>query len=257
MDRKKADQKTLIIAAITAAAVVLILIAVFIFVRKSRTHDPIILPEPAAQPEQETPEEPENVFAQVSPENVQSILEMLTRPQAYHQTLSIVTSAGEFTREQTVDVWRRGGLLLVQTADTYGTRTCLSDGETLYVWYADSDEVAEIALDGTIDADDLAGVPDYEALLELPTSRIRQADYVMLSEQNAQCVFLSYLDSGLERYYWVSLDSGLLCRQTTLKDEAPVYTVQQTAYEVFMGADEALADVFALPDGTQPFADAS
>ncbi len=259
MKKKTGDQKTLMIAAISAAAVALILVTVFVFVRSSSTHDPIILPDTPAQTEQpaeETP--PEDVFAQVSPENVQSILSMLTPPQSYHQTLSLTTYSGELSREQTVDVWHSGALLLVQTADAFGTRTCLTDGQTLYVWYTDADTVETIVLDGTIDAGELSGVPDYEMLLSLSPSQILQADYVTLTDlDNLQCVFAGYTENGLKRYYWVSLDSGLLCKQTTLKNETPVYTLQQTAYEVYMGADEALNDVFVFPDGTQPFASAA
>lgn len=255
MDKKKNDQKTTMIVSLAAAAFVLLLVTVFVFVRQSSTHDPILLPEPTQQPDAEEIEEPADVFAQVSPENVQSILSMLTRPLSYHQTLRLTVASGTVAREQTVDVWRSGALSLVRSTDVYGTRSCLSDGQTLYVWYDDdSEHVEQLTLDGTIDLDDLTGIPSYESLLTLPKSRIQQADYVMLEDQGTQCVFIAYLENGVQHYYWVSLDSGLLCRQTMLREDQPIYTAEQTAYEAFMSTDEALSGVFVLPDGTQPFA---
>lgn len=254
MDKKKTDQKTMMIVSIAAAAFVLLLVSVFIFVRESSTHDPILLPEPSAPAQSVEPDEPEAVFAQVTTENVQNLLSMLSRPTAYHQTLSVTRTSGELSREQSIEIWRSGALFLVQSTDAGGTRSCLSDGETLYLWYAD-DAIAEtITLDGTIDLDDLIGVPSYESLLSLPKSSLRQADYVMLDEPATQCVFVEYRTDGVKNYCWVSLDSGLLCKQTALEDDSPIYTAEQTAYEAYMDTDEALKDIFVLPDGTQPFA---
>lgn len=254
MDKKKTDQKTMIIVSIAAAAFVLLLVAVFIFVRESSTYDPILLPEPSAPAQTVEPEDPEAVFAQVTTDNVQSLLSMLSRPTAYHQTLTVTRTSGELSREQNIEIWCSGALRLVQTTDAGGTRNCLSDGKTLYLWYTDDGSVETITLDGTIDLDDLIGVPSYEAILSLPKSSLLQADYVIPEEPATQCVFVEYRTNGTKNYCWVSLDSGLLCKQTVLEDDAPIYTAEQTAYEAFMDTDEALKDVFVLPDGTQPFA---
>ncbi|MEI3079249.1 MAG: hypothetical protein V8T00_08160 [Oscillospiraceae bacterium] len=53
--------------------------------------------------------------------------------------------------------------------------------------------------------------------------------------------------------YWVSLGSGLLCKQTMTSGDDLVYLMEQTALEVFPENDESLEGVFCLPDGTEPF----
>ena len=51
----------------------------------------------------------------------------------------------------------------------------------------------------------------------------------------------------------MSLDSGLLCKQTQTIGDEVVYLMEQTGLEIFPDNDEALDGVFCLPDGTEAF----
>ena len=100
-------------------------------------------------------------------------------------------------------------------------------------------------------------MPTYETLTELPRTAITGAEVVSLTESDEpSCLFVSCVQSGVRQEYWVSLTSGLLCKQITYSGEEPMYTVEQTLSERLTAGDEAAQALFALPDGSQPFATA-
>lgn len=259
MDEHNKNQKTLIIAIIAAVALVVGLVLLFVLSGQEQGREQIVLPDPPAPVEDPIQEpEQEDAFAQVTTENVQNIVARLTRPTSYHQVLQITTTGGSHTRQQTAELWQDRNQLLTRTSDTAQRRSCLTDGTDFYLWYDGEDVVLQMKLDQDVSYDDLVGIPTYESIADLPTRLIKKAEFVTLPEEGApQCVYLSYIQGGLTHEYWISLDTGLLYRQQTLDGEAPIYTLQQTSLEVLMGADEALADVFSLPDGRQPFAEDS
>ena len=112
-----------------------------------------------------------------------------------------------------------------------------------------------LALSADVTQDDLAGIPTYEQLLELPRSAIRDASFVTLEEDgNQECVFVDSASGSQRQYDWISLGSGLLYKHTTLADGVQVYAAHQTSLETLMDGDESLSGVFLLPDKTDPFA---
>ncbi len=100
-------------------------------------------------------------------------------------------------------------------------------------------------------------MPTYESLLNAQKSELDDVEFLSLDADDGglQCVFIQCTQGGVQRCYWVSLDSGLLYRYTALSGGEPFYTVQQTQLEQLMEGDEALHGVFRLPDGTDPFAE--
>ena len=170
--------------------------------------------------------------------------------------MQLVTAAGERQRVQTAEVWVKGKLLKVQLTDEFETKTVLADEQTLYLWYEDETPV-QMARGAGMRLDDLAGVPSYEDILTYSRSQITQASFVSLGEPSGDCIYVSAGDGQTEQDYWVSLESGLLCKQTKLDGGELVYQMEQTALEVFPENDEALDGVFTLPDGTDPFAEES
>lgn len=260
MDDKNSSKKNAVIVGIAALAVISILLALFIGSLERNRHDAIVLPDPPAADEPETPttpEEPEDIFAQITTENVQSVLAGLSRPEYYHQTLTLTTYTGEASRVQQAELWCGGALMRIQLTDAFETVNYLTDGSKLYIWYADAEEVVSLALNSETHRDDLTGVPTYETLLDARRSALEDAEFLSLDEDGSslQCIFVQCTQNGVQGRYWVSLDSGLLYRYTALSGGEPYYTVQQTQLERLMEGDEALRGVFRLPDGTDPFAE--
>ena len=255
MGDRFSNKKKLAIAGIAALAVIAFLLGIFINSVEKNRHESIVLPDASIEtPPQEAPAAPEESFVQITTENVQDVLRTLSRPAYYHQTLSLTTYAGEASREQTAEIWTGGSLTLVQLTDNLETKSFLTDSETLYVWYGDSEDAAAYSLASGVQLEELTGVPGFETLLSAPASSLQEADLVSLSEQDfLQCVFVQCTLDSVTQYFWVDLDSGLLYRYMALADGQPFYTVQQTQFEPLMEADQALDGIFRLPDGTQPF----
>lgn len=254
-EHKQALRTAAIVAAVVLAVTVLLVVA--FFGGTTQTEQPsITLPEASVtQPEDEQPAETEqNLFAEITRENVQDVLRSLARPSSYHQTLTILTYAGETRRQQQADIWRSGELLRADVTDENGVKSILTDGRTLYLWY-DGDETAlALPLREGVRAEELIGIPTYETILSVDPAQIEGADFVTLEEQSQlACIFVSFASDGCTQYYWVDVQSGLLCRQTMLQDDSPLYTLQQARLDVLIEGDETLSDAFCLPDGTEPF----
>ena len=111
----------------------------------------------------------------------------------------------------------------------------------------------KLARGAGLSTDNLAGVPTYEAILSYAKSQLTQAAFVTLDEQASDCVYVSAQDGECQQDYWVSLDNGLLCKQTMTVSGELVYLMEQTALEIFPDNDEALEGIFCLPDGTEAF----
>ena len=253
MEQEHKNLKPLLLAATAAVTVIAILLVFFFSGRKSESTQTIILPDPPAQEQAPDEEKPEASLAELTRENVQSVLKKsVARPSSYHQSMQIVITSGDTQRTQTAELWVKGELVRAEITDTFETKTILADATTLYLWY-DEEEPVQLARGAGVRTDALAGVPTYESILDYAKSQITQAAFVTLSEQSCDCVYVSVQDGSVQQDYWVSLNSGLLCKQTMLCGEDLVYLMEQTDLEIFPDNDEALDGVFCLPDGTEPF----
>lgn len=261
MDEKSTRAKTAAIVGIAALAVISLLIALFVTSAENDRREAITLPDMPVTDEvlsDSSAAQPEEVFVQLSTENVQSVLSGLSRPAFYHQALTLTTYASDRARVQQAELWVSGALLRATLTDDFETKSYLTDGQMLYVWYGDSAEYTRLALNGELSRDELTGVPTYEMLLALPRAALEDAQYLTLPDANdLQCVFVQSMQSGVQARCWVSLESGLLYRYAALSDADVFYTAQQTQLDLLAEGDESLADVFTLPDGSAPFSSAA
>ena len=253
MEQEHKNLRPLLLAAIAAVTVIAILLVFFFSGRKSGSAQTIVLPEPPAQEQPAEETQQEATLAEVTPDNVQSILEKsVARPSSYHQSMQIVITSVDVQRTQTAELWVQGERMRAEITDPFEKKTVLADEATLFVWYDDEAPV-RMARGAGMRTDNLAGIPTYEIIQGYSKSQIEQAAFVTLSELPSDCVYVSANDGSVRQDYWVSLDSGLLCKQTMTVDNEPVYLMEQTALEIFPDNDEALDGVFCLPDGTEPF----
>ena len=142
MEQEHKNLKPLLLAATAAVTVIAILLVFFFSGRKSESTQTIILPDPPAQEQAPDEEQPEASLAELTRENVQSVLKKsVARPSSYHQSMQIVITSGDIQRTQTAELWVKGELVKAQITDELETKTILADATTLYVWYDDEEPV--------------------------------------------------------------------------------------------------------------------
>lgn len=138
LEQEHKNLKPLLLAATAAVTVIAILLVFFFSGRKSESTQTIILPDPPAQEQAPDEEQPEASLAELTRENVQSVLKKsVARPSSYHQSMQIVITSGDIQRTQTAELWVKGELVKAQITDELETKTILADATTLYVWYDD------------------------------------------------------------------------------------------------------------------------
>lgn len=246
------------LAAACAAALLVVAVLVLLFLsgRSGRKHDEIVLPESRpAQEQEDTPREEESVLT-VTADNVQTVLQSMTRLSAFHQTFTVTRRSGTHTRTAVVDVWASGGRVRAESTDSFETRYLLTDGETVCIWYEGETPTAFSMQDGAT-YEDLAGLPTYEDIIRLSSAAIREGGFLADSQTGLDPCLCPRADRRRRTAVLGQHRFRPLYRQTTTVDGTVVYEAEQTLLEPLAGEDAALADAFRLPDGTDPFTSAS
>ena len=255
VEDKQKNLKMLLAVCAAALAVIAVLLLLFLSGQAGRQHEEIVLPESYPEAEPPAPEtggETETVLT-VSADIVQAILQSMSRLSAFHQTFTVTQRSGTHARTSVVDIWASGGLVRAEIADEYETKSILTDGETVYVWYDNGDTPVALQVQDGSSYEDLAGLPTYEDLIRLPGSAVREGGFLADAQSGADLVYARVVTDGAEQQYWVSTDTGLLYRQTTTVDGTVVYEAEQTFLDVRADGDDTLSDMFRLPDGSSPF----
>lgn len=247
MGGKKGRLRTLGI--VTAAVLLvsgLLLAAVLSNIRGGR-RSTITLPDGPlpVPPEQEGPPV-EDLFVEVERENIQSILASMRRPESYHQILTVTRCWHGGSSSRTVELYRSGELAFAAITGEGRDRSLLTDGQTVWLWYAGDQQVRTLSPDPSVTFDDLTGIPTYETVSSLPADSIAEAGFVTLD--GASCLYVSARDGASEERYWVDASTRLLCRADALEGDQLTYQLRQGLWEI---PDEGtLQTIFRLPDGT-------
>ena len=232
--------------------VVCLLVAAVLFSIRSGTRDGITLPDSSATAEPEpAPVPEEDPFLEVDRENVQAVLATMARPEAYHQVLTVTNLWDSGAAETTVELWRSGSRIRVQRTAAGQTEILLTDGETVWLWYAGDTAAKVLTPDETVSFDDLSGIPTYETLSSIPETAILEAGFVTLDQdEGIDCLYVAVSDGAYEDRYWVDVNNQLICRTDTLLDGGQIYQLRQTSCQTLSPEDTALQNIFQLPDGT-------
>ncbi len=231
-----------------------ILIALFALSQRS-TDSTILLPDEMqdAAPVNPGKVTDEDLFVQVSADNVLSVIETLHRPAAYHQTSTLVLNAEDAQLIRQADVWINGAFMRADISDPFQTVSYLTDGTVAYIWYHDDNDPVCIPLDGTMSCDDMIGLLTYETLLETDPAELFYAEHTVLHDPYVQCVYVSTVNENSETRYWVDLNTGLLYMAEVTENGEQIYYIVQDTLELLAEDDAAFDDWFVLPDGTAPF----
>lgn len=255
MDRNREQKPSLLFVVVLIIIAFFLIVAVFFLSGKS-TGSPIILPDHGLDQTQSPNDEiskPDN-FLQVTPENVQDVVATMSRPVSYHQVYRVTLSQGERKTDQIVDIWVDGTMLRADVSSETGTSSILTNGSAAYLWHSDEEGYVSIELNDTVSVDDLLGLPTYELLLDVDPNALTDASYLVISDDNIQCIYVSAApQQAIQEEYWIDISSGLLYQARFFSGSSMVYEAAQTALERLAAGDEAFSDRFLLPDGIRPF----
>ena len=141
-------------------AVIVVIGALFIGNIRQNTRDAIVLPDTAQSVQSESqPDENKPALLEVTRENVQNIVRSLHRPQYYHQTYTITRQMNGAVSETSAELWVADTRVCAVLTTASGEKHILTDGETLYVWYAGDETVRTLAASQNATMDELIGIP--------------------------------------------------------------------------------------------------
>ncbi len=255
MEQKQKNLRTLLLFVLATLAVIVVIAVFFIGNFRQNQRDAIVLPDTAqsAQPTQPAATQLPSLLS-VDRSNVQRIVRSLARPEYYHQSYTITRQMGGTGAQTTAELWISENLLHARVQSEAGEKHLLSDGKTLYLWYAEDQKVRTLRAADGISLDELIGLPTYEQLGALSAASITDGAFVTDEVSGAQQIFAAAQDGAIRREYWIGLDCGLLTTSRLYLADETIYELNQTSLELLAAGDEAFDNVFLLPDGSAPFA---
>ena len=236
-------------------AVIVVIGALFVGNIRQNTRDAIVLPDAAqsTQPELQ-PDENEPALLEVTRENVQNIVRSLRRPQYYHQTYTITRQMNGAVSETSAELWVADTRVCAVLTSAGAEKHILTDGETLYVWYAGDETARTLAASKDATMDELIGIPTYEQVGAMPPASITDGEFITDDRYDSgQQIFAASEEGTVRRECWISLSYGLLTESILKSGGETIYDAIQTGLEILAAGDETFEDVFTLPDGTVPF----
>ena len=160
------------------------------------------------------PDENEPALLEVTRENVQSIVRSLHRPQYYHQTYTITRQMNGAVSETSAELWVADTRVCAVLTTASGEKHILTDGETLYVWYAGDETVRTLAASQDATMDELIGIPTYEQVGAMPPAAITDGEFITDDRYDSgQQIFAAAEEGTVRRECWISLNYGLSDRE--------------------------------------------
>lgn len=257
MNEKKPQNKAVLAVSFALIFVLLLVIAVFVFGNPGAARADITIPDP--QHELSVQDDDlflaENSLLQITPDNASVALYSLRKPEHYHQSYEISVGAGSSALTTQVELWVNGSFICAQVSSARQSKTLLSDGTGIYLWYQSDDMPVYLELGDTA-FEDVLGLPAFDYMRTIQTSKITDAEYLVIENEQHEtsCIFLAIQEaSGASSRYWIDLSTGLLCQADSVEDNEQVYMVKQTSFDRLAESDEVFAGKFLLPDGSEAF----
>lgn len=177
--------------------------------------------------------------------SVQRVVATLRRPGEYTFTgQSVFYYGAEQSRTFSVRGAVRDGLTkVVQSLDNgLYKHTILTDADA-YIWSSDSFSYYKGAL-GAFTVDELALVPTYEQLLNLPPEEMTDGGFT--ETEGGACVYAEHrlAEGNIRSCYYISVETGLLTACQRYEGERLVYSMTMTP-----ALDTVGDDWFTLPSG--------
>lgn len=98
--------------------------------------------------------------------------------QYYHQTYTITRQMNGAVSETSAELWVADTRVCAVLTTASGEKHILTDGETLYVWYAGDETVRTLAASQDVTMDELIGIPTYEQVGAMPPASITDGEFI-------------------------------------------------------------------------------
>lgn len=190
----------------------------------------------------------------INRENVQSVVGTLARPSEYQFESEICyfyQSAGAVASQKYLILgWQGGGMTKAETYQlTGGNRRLLEStvltARNVYVWGASENDIYTGSA-GSYKADDIAYMPTYEDIADLPVENILEG---ALSDDGAVIIIKSNNPvSGYLEEWSVAIDTGMLVSYLCYDRDMLVFSAEITSF----GQETVDAQTFLLPTGLMP-----
>lgn len=230
-------------------AVIAVLLAVLIAIVSFGGGGSVELPQgegSAQQPEVEQPSGYTQTDADITVDNVQSVISSLSRPESYSAHITNTVYWNGAWKGVEADRYVLKGTSLTKYYDTKGEEeryTVLRGGQ--YFSWRTGDTDYYMGSSGELSADSASMLPTYEDVAKLTAESITEAG--MRELNGSPCIYVTTeeRDSGYTLTYWISPVNGLLVQADYRKKDQLVRSVVVSDVQS-EAPDEAL---FELPDG--------
>lgn len=185
-------------------------------------------------------------IVEITPETVKVAIATRSRPSSYSRTQVVETFWSGGSGQSASQVYVSGGRTRLDTQLPDGSvRHTLVSGESAGVWYDDETDWALLRA-GQFSPDLLGRMLTYETVRDLPAQSIAAADY--REREGLPCIYVETRpdEGGYADFYWVSVDTGLLCWAERTRHGTLIYRFTAEMPET-VAPDESL---FLLPDGS-------
>ena len=194
---------------------------------------------PAGSP---TPAPTSRMHIKITPDNVQQIVEALSRPSEYQCVWRVEWFWNQGSRAAKRQVFVRDGYTKTEIydADEQLRQHHITDGERTFIFSPGFWQPEQ----GDFTADSEAALPTYETINSLDRSDIIDADYMVMD--GIRCAYISFraADSEYVDAYWLSLDDGLPVLMERSINDQPAVRCTRTSLELVRPGDEH----FRLPN---------
>ncbi len=223
--KKRTRLLIILLLALTAAVIIYALF----FMGQGVETSHVALPTPGESGGVEATPAPGYDLAELTTENVQSVLAELNRAESYSCTVTIEDfwDGGSSTSE--LQVWVSGGRTRIRSAIGGSTRNVLVSDGMLYIWSDSISGVYAEPYSGSADA--WMRSITYEDVLDVPVENILSAGYQQYS--GIDCIHCRYTDpeTGYINVIYVAVGSGLLMGAETY-DGSLIYRMDATTFEL-------------------------
>ena len=181
---------------------------------------------------------------EITTENVQQVIEALSRAQNYTQTVTSTLYYEGESSTQTVTQYVRGDLCrtdLLRGGSV--TESCLRSGTDFYAWQTGSSSYFHGAA-GDFSPDSMAMLPDWQTVVSLPQEAIVSTETAVTNGEPT--LFVTTEQNGRRIEYEISTISGLLTAAHYYESGEHIRDLLVTNVSM----DEPDASRFTLPDGT-------
>jgi hypothetical protein len=190
-----------------------------------------------------------DVLIEITPENFKTVLGKLKRPDSYSEDITIELFWTDGESSVIRKGWFLGSFARWQYYDADGKPVinCITGDAMTYTWEEGSDSYVS-SPDAGILSDDLGQIPTYEDILSYDSKDVSSASYEDADGEPCIKVAVDDKHNGVIRYFWVSIDKGVLWRAEIEENGKTTY-IMSVIPESFSG-NAPDKNVFLLPDGS-------